>query len=109
MKPGRHYEDFRDQKKIEQGGLIKLSGAFLHEHEAEVLNLVKHEGKLAEEKNADHKVTKIEKANGGFEIETSDHNLAIHIGKQLHHAYKGNHEFKYRKGEKYAEVIWSRD
>jgi len=104
-----HYEGFRSQKKVEQGGLIKLSGAFLHEHQDEILNLIKHEGKLAEEKSADHKVTKIEKANGGFHVEISDHNLALHIGKKLVSAYKGSHEVKLRNGEKYAEIRWSRD
>ncbi|MFH1361068.1 MAG: hypothetical protein ABIH69_00205, partial [bacterium] len=62
-----------------------------------------------EEKTTDHKVTKIAKANGDVVVETSDHNLAMHIGKKLLSAYKGNHECKFRRGEKYVEVRWSRD
>jgi hypothetical protein len=109
MKVERHYEAFKDPKMIEEGGIIRLSGKFLLDHEAEVLNLVRHEGKLAEERNPLHKVIGIEKADGGITATISEHNLALHIGKRLEHAYKGKHEYKFLKGEKYVEVIWSRD
>jgi hypothetical protein len=110
MKVERHYEDFQKPKMIEEGGLIRLSGKFLLDHEEEVVNLVKHEGKLAEERNPLHKVITIEKADGGVIVaKTSEHNLALHIGKRLEHAYKGKHEYKFLKGEKYVEVLWSRD
>ncbi|OGB90554.1 hypothetical protein A2625_03295 [candidate division WOR-1 bacterium RIFCSPHIGHO2_01_FULL_53_15] len=109
MKVERHYEDFQKPKKIEQGGRLKLSGAFLLDHEEELVNLIKHEGRLAEQKNPLHKVSKIEKVNGGIEAEVTDHNLAMHIGKALSHAYKGEHKYKFREGEKYVEVDWRRD
>lgn len=105
----RHFEDFRKHEKPEKGGRIKISGAFLLDHEQEILNLVKHEGKLAEERNPLHRVIKIEKANGGFVAEVSDHNLALHIGKALSHAYKGKHDYKFTKEEKFVEVDWRRD
>jgi hypothetical protein len=105
----RHFEDFREPKKVEQGGIVKISGNFLLDHEEDIINLVRHQGKLAEEKNPLHKVTKIEKANGAILVEASDHNLTMHIGKALVHAYKGEHEYKFRKGEKFVEVDWRRD
>lgn len=105
----RHFEDFRKPKEIEEGGLIKLSGSFLLDHEEEIVNLVKHEGKLAEQKNPLHKVTKIEKVDAGIVVQTSDHNLAMKIGKALNHAYKGKHQYKFLSGEKYVEVDWKRD
>jgi hypothetical protein len=109
MKVERHYEGFMEPKKIEEGGMIRISGNFLLDHEDEVVNLVKHEGKMAEQKNPGHRVNKIEKVNGGITAEISDHNLALHIGKALVHAYKGKHEYKFLKGEKYVEVLWRRD
>jgi len=109
MKVERHYEGFMDPTKIEEGGIIRLSGKFLLDHEDEIVNLVQHEGKLAEQRNPAHKVVKIEKANGGLVVEISDHNLALHIGKALSHAYQGKHEYKFLKGEKYVEVDWRRD
>lgn len=105
----RHYEDFMEPKHIEEGGIIKISGKFLLDHEDEIINLVRHEGKLAEQKNPQHKVNKIEKVNGGIVAEITDHNLALHIGKALVHAYQGRHEYKFLKSEKFVEVIWKRD
>lgn len=104
-----HYDGFRSPEKIEEGGLIKLSGAFLLDHEEEILNLVKKEGKLASERNERAKLVKIDKADGHLAITTSDHNLALRIGKALTHAYKGQHTYKFLKGEKYVEVEWQRD
>ena len=105
----RRFDDFRTPDMIEQGGLINISGSFLLDHEDEVLNLVKHEGKMAEEKNPLHKVSKIEKKDGAFVVQVSDHNLALHIGKRLEHAYKGEHRFNFLKGEKFVEVHWQRN
>jgi len=104
-----HFEKFRGKEQIEEGGIIKISGSFLLDHEEEIVNLVKHEGKLAEEKNPLHRITKIEKANGGLVAEVTDHNLTLHIGKRLVHAYKGEHKYKFLKGEKFVEVDWRRD
>jgi len=98
-----------DPNKIEEGGIINISGKFLLDHEDEIVNLVKHEGQLAEQHDPQHKVTKIEKVDGKIVVEISDHNLAMHIGKALTHAYKGKHEYKFLKGEKYVEVNWQRD
>ncbi len=109
MKIERHYEGFMEPEKIEEGGVIRISGKFLFDHEDEIINLVKHEGKLAETRNPEHRVTKIEKNNGGIVVETSVHNLALHIGKRLEHAYKGKHEYRFLKGEKFVEVLWQRD
>ena len=105
----RHYEDFMEPKHIEEGGIIRISGKFLLDHEDEIVNLVKHEGRLAEQKNPQHKVSKIEKVDGVIVVEISDHNLALHIGKALVHAYKGEHEYKFLKSEKFVEVDWRRD
>ncbi|OGC23263.1 hypothetical protein A2291_08495 [candidate division WOR-1 bacterium RIFOXYB2_FULL_42_35] len=105
----RHYEDFRDPDKVEEGGVVRISGAFLLDHEDEILNLVKEEGKLAEARNPKAKVSSITKAGNGIVVETSSHNLALKIGKALSHAYKGEHTYKFLKGEKFVEVIWQRD
>jgi len=105
----RHYEGVRKQKKVEEGGVIHISGSFLADHADEIINLVKHEGKAWEADNPTAKLTSIEKANGGFKVETTNHKLALHIGKCLHKAYKGLHEYKFLKQEKFVEVNWKRD
>ncbi|MFA5839083.1 MAG: hypothetical protein WC890_00325 [Candidatus Margulisiibacteriota bacterium] len=105
----RHYEGFREQKRVEEGGLIRISGTFLLDHSEEILNLIKHEGRIWEADNATAKLTKIEKADDGYTVETNNHKLALHIGKCLHKAYKGEHEYKFLKDEKFVEVDWKRD
>ena len=105
----RHTEDFMQPKKIEEGGLIKLSGAFLKDHEEEIMGLIKHEAGQAEKKNALHRISEIQKVDGGITVNVTEHNLAIHIGKALCHAYKGKREFKFLPGEKFVEVDWKRD
>jgi len=105
---GVHYEQWRNPD-TELGGVIKISGKFLLDHESDIVNLVNHEGKLAEERNPKAKINKIEKANGGLVVEVSEHNLAMRIGKALSSAYKGEHHYNFREGEKFAEVIWRRD
>lgn len=105
----RHFEDFRDPKKIEEGGIIRISGDFILDHEEDILNLVKHEGRIAEKRNPLHRVTNIEKKDGMILVEISDHNLTLHIGKALHSAYKGAHSYKFLKEEKFVEVDWKRD
>ena len=103
------FEQWRKQKEVEEGGVVRISGNFLLDHEADILNLVKHQGKLAEQKNPDHRVVKIGKEKGRIVVETSDHNLAMRIGKALSHAYRGKHKYKFMAGEKFVEVDWQRD
>lgn len=109
MKIERHYEEFMQPNKIEEGGLIKLSGSFLLDHETDLINLINNEGKLAEDHDAKSRLVKVEKKDGAIWAVTSTHNLALHIGKALTHAYQGSHEFKFLNGEKYVEVHWERN
>lgn len=104
-----HYEGFRNSEKHEKGGIVKISGAFLLDHEDDILNLVKHESQVAEGQNPEHRVTKIEKINGGITVLVSEHTLAAHIGKSLSRAYKGELDTKFHEGEKYSEISWKRD
>ncbi|MBU1027307.1 MAG: hypothetical protein KKA31_06215 [Candidatus Margulisbacteria bacterium] len=108
-KGDRHFEDFREPKHIEEGGIIRISGEFLLDHEGEIINLVKHQAELAEQKNPQHKLNSLRKVNGTLVASVSDHNLTLHIGKALVHAYKGEHNYKFLKDEKFVEVDWRRD
>ncbi len=102
------YEQSRNLD-VQEGGVIKISGAFLLDHEDDILSLVRKEGKLSEERNPRARVTKIEKTDSGILVGVSNHNLARRIGKALHNAYKGEYSFKFREGEKFMEVTWKRD
>ena len=105
----RHFEGFRKTHKIEEGGVIKISGKFVAEHLEEIIGLVKNEAALAEKKNPEHRILDIKKSDGEIIVELSEHNVALHVGKALEHAYKGKHEYKFLPGEKFVEVDWVRD
>lgn len=105
---GIRYEQWRNPD-IEEGGTVRIAGSFILDHEADILSIVKHEGKLAIERNNNSRITKIEKIKDGILVETTSHNLAMRIGKALHSAYKGEFKFKFREGEKFVEVDWKRD
>jgi hypothetical protein len=102
--PTPHYKVRRDEYarkvKLEEGGVIKISGKFLLDHEEEVINLLKHQSQLAEQKNPQHLVSKIEKDDSGIVVEVTDHNLALHLGKALENAFKGKHTYRFLKEEK---------
>lgn len=105
---GIRYEQWRNPK-AEEGGIVKITGAFLLDHSEEILNLINREGKLAKERNPKDGISNIEHNKDGITVETADHNLALRIGKALTHAYNGRHDFKFLKGEKFVQVNWRRD
>ncbi len=105
----RHYEDFREPKHMEEGGVINISGKFLLDHESDIVSLIKHQADLAAQKNPAHRLTRLDKVNGGIVVGFSDHNVTLHVGKALANAYKGEHKFKFLKGEKFVEVDWKKD
>ncbi len=105
----RDYEEFRAKKQKEAGGLVRVRGAFLKDHEDEIVNLIKHESRTTEQDNPEYKVSAISKVDGGIDVATTSSSLAMHIGKSLSHAYKGEHKFTFSHDEKYIEVDWRRD
>ena len=104
---GVRYEQSRNPD-IELGGVVKISGKFLLDHEEELLNLVNHEGNLAQERNPQSSISKISKTDGVITVEVTEHNLASRIGKALHRAYKGELRSNFSEGEKFAAVNWQR-
>lgn len=105
----RHFEGFRNTHKIEEGGVLNISGNFIKDHSDEILNLIKNESAVFEKKNAAHKILDIKKSDNSIVVDFTEHHLAMHVGKALVHAYKGEHEYKFLPGEKYVEVDWKRD
>ncbi|HTY12915.1 MAG TPA: hypothetical protein VMD02_01870 [Candidatus Omnitrophota bacterium] len=105
----RDYTEFRQNTQKEAGGLVRIRGAFLKDHENDIVNLVKSESGRSAAHNPEHRVTDISKVDGGIDVTTSESSLAMHIGKSLNLAYKGEHKFTFSHDEKYIEVDWKRD
>jgi hypothetical protein len=88
--------------------VVNIKGDFLAEHFEDVVHLIKSEERRALQKNPLERLMKMDKVNGGLHVETTSDALALRIGRVLHRAYKGEAEFKFRYGNKYVEVDWSR-
>ena len=92
------------------GGLVYLSGKFLNEHKEEILNRIKN---VVEDVMALRPLQRIlwidEKEDGTIEIATTSEHLARHIGEAVNDSFKGEFEFSYNEGEKFARVLWHRD
>ena len=91
------------------GGVLKLTGGFIWQHEDEIINLIEHEASKAIEVNAIERVMSLESSDGEMQITTTNEKLAQRIGKALHKAYDGTIEYKWSEDTKLARVNWHRD
>ncbi|MFA4858732.1 MAG: BCAM0308 family protein [Candidatus Margulisiibacteriota bacterium] len=89
-------------------GIVNIRGDFLAEHFEDVVHLIKSEERRAEQKNPLERLMKIDKVNGGLHVETTSETLAMRLGHVLQRAFKGDTDFKFKSGNKYVEVDWSR-
>lgn len=91
------------------GGIVTLTGKFLGEHEAEIVNLMHNENEEAMQLNPLERIMDIERADGSIVVLTTNEKLAQRIGRAVHKAYSGDVEYKWSKGNKLARVNWHRD
>lgn len=91
------------------GGIVSLSGAFLNEHEEEIVNLINHENRSAMEVNPIERIMDTERRDDVMVIWTTNEKLAQRIGRAVHKAYGGEVEYKWSKGTKLARVNWNRE
>ncbi|MDH7600521.1 MAG: BCAM0308 family protein [Armatimonadota bacterium] len=91
------------------GGVLRLSGSFVFDHEEEILNLIRNETIKAMGLNPLERIMSLEFDDGGIEITTTNEKLAQRIGKALHKAYSGSIEYKWSEDTKLARVHWHRD
>lgn len=89
-------------------GFVTLKGAFLQAHREEILHLMRnHETKEKTEHPLQRIMAIVEDADGVV-VTTTDTHLARDIAQALHHAYKGELEFRYNREENLLRATWSR-
>lgn len=91
------------------GGVVTLSGRFLHDHMDEIVHLINHENRRAMEINPLERIMDIEQTNGQLVVLTTNEKLAQRIGRVVHKAYSGDLEYKWSEDDKLVRVNWHRD
>jgi NMD protein affecting ribosome stability and mRNA decay len=89
-------------------GFVSVGGSFFRDNRDELLNLVKNEEARAKAEHPLKRIMKIEDADDGILVTTTDIHLARGIGEALHHAYQGELEFHYNEQENLLRVVWER-
>lgn len=87
---------------------LTTDGDFAREHAEEIRHLIRN---YEARERAEHPLKRImgEHQEDGATIFTfTDAHLARGIGEALHHAYKGELDYQYEKGEVLLRVYWSR-
>jgi NMD protein affecting ribosome stability and mRNA decay len=90
------------------GGVVTLTGAFLHEHKEEIMNLIRNEEERAKGFNPLERIMEVTKIKKGMEITTTNEKLAQRIAKSLERAYQGSVEYKWSSGTKLLRADWER-
>jgi len=90
------------------GGYLALSGGFLAEHRAEILQLARNVETREKKQHALKRIMEIDESEGAFEITVTHPNLARAIGEAVHHAYQGELDFQYADEENVLRVRWHR-
>jgi len=90
------------------GGVVTLTGDFLHEHKEEIMNLIRNEEERARGFNPLERIMEVTKKNKGMEITTTNEKLAQRIARSLERAYQGSVEYKWSSGTKLLRAEWER-
>jgi NMD protein affecting ribosome stability and mRNA decay len=99
-------------KQIENhivGGYVSMSGQFLTEHRAEILNLVENEAKRALEDNPLARIMNRRDSESQVLVETTTEHLAQRLGHSLQAAFSGDVTYDFSHENKVARVDWHRD
>jgi len=90
-------------------GLVTLTGRFVAQHKAEILNQVRH---IEQSEMADHplhRIMKIKERPDSIEISTTDIHLPRRLGEALHRAHKGKLFLHYCDETCFVRVNWTRE
>jgi len=91
------------------GGIVALSGAFLEQHEQEIVNLLNRENRRAMKINPLERIIDIERSDAGLVVLTTNEKLAQKLGRALRKACSGNVEYNWSRDTKLVRVNWRRD
>jgi len=98
LKTDQHYAE----------GVVTLTGAYLWEHEEQILNLIRNEEHRALEKNPLERILRLQREGESLIIETTDIKLAEHLGRAIHKAHRGELHFSWAGSPAVGRIQWQR-
>lgn len=90
-------------------GEVRISGAFVASHAADVERLIRNEARRATDDNPLARIVRIDRVPEGLLVRTTTEHLAKRIGQALHKALHGKVRYRFSHENKFAHVTWSRD
>lgn len=88
-------------------GEVVFEGLKDAQEREEVLGLVRNIGKRAQRRDPEDRVISIETVGSRVRVTTSENQLAVSIGKQVHEARKGGElQVTWSAGDKPVRVVW---
>jgi len=90
------------------GASVSLSGRFFAQHRGEILARVRSCEQAEKRTHPMQRIMAIAANADATRVSTTDAHLARRIGDALHHAYKGELEYRYNKEENLLRVSWRR-
>jgi hypothetical protein len=90
-------------------GEVTIDGEFSPKEKSEILGIIRNVGKRATRRDPMDRVVRIAESGGALRVYTTENQLAVAIGKQIHHARKGGTlTITWSEGDKLARVHWHR-
>ena len=89
-------------------GLVTISGDFAAAHAEEIRNLIHNVEEREKQEHALKRVMAIVDEAGQLLVKTTDAKLARGIGEALHHAYRGELDYRMSEAESVLRVEWKR-
>jgi hypothetical protein len=97
-------------KKGVVGGVLRLEGAFLVQHRAEIEQLLKTESARAQEDNPIGRIIAIDRSlKSRLTVTTTTEHLVERLGRAVRRAFGGTIDYGFSHGNKFARATWRRD
>ncbi|MBN2056085.1 ATPase [bacterium] len=91
------------------GGMLLLSGSYFHRHRSMIMSLIENECDRAAQSKPLERLMDVREENDGLALTTTTVSLSQRLGRMIHRAHKGDLQFKWSQGAKFARVVWQRE
>jgi hypothetical protein len=90
-------------------GTLRLEGAFVGAHGAELEQLLRNEAARAAEDNPLARIIRWDRSPDGILVSTTTEHLVERLGRAVKHAFAGTIDYGFSHANKEAHAVWRRD